>query len=325
MKKLISYLAFASILTNANAYDLENFQTEAETTVGIVSIQEPETAGDDYTIFATDGRIYEIAADNEDVLEKAHIALEDQVEIELNIGENAGAEDLLGARTEILDINLQQEELMSAMVEKFYAERPELSNRSQTQKDSRLRSMLLNSYITNLDSSYEAQELFSTQRTDTRQKSQCYNRAHVWSWELSQKYYNNRRIQTGKIWVFFTSRYIKNYRYKWWFHIAPYVHVNNEVAVMDKSFTSTPVSERAWTNRFVKSQEACPVVSKYTAYRKNQWAADCYVMKSSVFYWQPWQLENVEKRGTTKVDWIEREIRKAYKNAIGRRARVPGL
>ena len=74
---------------------------------------------------------------------------------------------------------------------------------------------------------------------------------------------------------------------------------------------------------FIASKQACPVVYNYTDYSQNQYSSDCYVMKSSVFYWQPWQLENVEKRNQSRQGWNRYEVKKAYRNAIGWFAKVP--
>lgn len=318
MKKILSLLLFAGLVNNSFATDFEQIQFESTTRVGIVNLESPNEYSDNYIAYATDGRIYEISADSKEIIVKAKMALEDQVEVEINIGENTESEDITGFRTEIYHIELTNFELESSV---------EINSTNRIKDNSllsrsKINNMLLNSYITNLSSSYDADNIFREQRTDTRQKSQCYNRAHVWSWEMSRQNYNGRSIQPGKIWVFFTQRYIRNYRYKWWFHISPYLNVNNELVVMDKSFTSSPISERAWTNRFVRSEAACPVVAKYTDYRNNQYANDCYVIKTSAFYWQPWHIENVEKNGTIRSGWNEATLRQAYKDAIGRRASI---
>ena len=122
--------------------------------------------------------------------------------------------------------------------------------------------------------------------------SQCYNRAHVWSWELYKKYHNGRRIQTGKMWVFFTRKYINAYDGKWWFHIAPYLTHRAEIKMMDRTFFKSPTSVKKWTDKFVLSGAKCPRISKYSQFDSQSSYEHCYTISSSVFYWQPWQVES---------------------------------
>ena len=137
--------------------------------------------------------------------------------------------------------------------------------------------------------------MFATMRRGIRNRSQCYNRAHVWAWELNKKVYNDRKIQVGKIWLFFTRKYIREYRYKWWFHVSPFVDVNSELRVMDRKFTKGPLPEKTWTDIFIYSKQRCTEVYKYSDYRDHQFATHCYVIKSSLYYWQPYQVDNVER------------------------------
>lgn len=70
-----------------------------------------------------------------------------------------------------------------------------------------------------LPSFEKAKEVFKTLNHRANEDSQCYNRAHVWSWEM----YNNHLIRPMKIYIFFSRRYIRRYNFDWWFHVAPYV------------------------------------------------------------------------------------------------------
>ena len=67
----------------------------------------------------------------------------------------------------------------------------------------------------------QAQALMNDFRRDTLNSSQCYNRAHVWTYEAFKKY----NIYMGKMWIFYTDKYIREFNNKWWFHVAPYIHL----------------------------------------------------------------------------------------------------
>ncbi len=301
MKKLF---VAALCLTSLNLW-AETIQTE------ILDIEKDEQG---YVVYAADGQVYEVSSEEE--AKKAITAAEMGVQVKLDLGNTYNTSEIIEARNQIVEISLTSEAVEG----------------SSTQKDRRNRYYsrynaedLFSSYISDFDTESEVQTLFNTLRNDTHPKSQCYNRAHVWSWELHRNYNNGKRVQTGKIWLFFTKKYIKAYRYKWWFHIAPYLTVNSDVRVIDRSFSYSPDTERGWTNRFMQNSARCPEVRRYTDYSQNQWDAYCYVIKTSVYYWQPWQIESLEKGGQVRNQWNDWEVRKAYKNGIGRRARVPSL
>jgi len=157
----------------------------------------------------------------------------------------------------------------------------------------------LNNYkVSVLSSMDSAHSYFNTMDDSARKKSQCFNRAYVWSWRFHHSY----GLNAGKLWLFFTERYIRNYNYHWWFHIAPYFHVagQTEEIMFDREFDPQPKPYSVWKQDYIYSGAACPVVKKYTDFSKNQEAQDCYVMKSSMYYWQPEDLEKLEAEGVEK-------------------------
>lgn len=301
MKGLFVTVAIALMANTASAY-----------TLGIVDLEEPTTSTDAYVAFGDDGQIYEISQSNTEAVKLAKSAMADHVKVEVEFSENEASENLLEMRNEILKISLTSMAIEPAVLEAAESHTKDLNSYAS----------IKNSYITDFDTEQEAATVFYSQRKDTRNKSQCFNRAHVWSWEMSRKIYKGRRIQPGKIWIFFTSKYIREYRHKWWFHISPYVKVQGENRIMDRSFNERPTTEKGWTDKFIRSKQACPEVVNYSDYRNNQWAAHCYVMKSSLFYWQPRELDYVERRNKGKDQWIKWEVRAAYNNAIGNRSTV---
>lgn len=58
--------------------------------------------------------------------------------------------------------------------------------------------------------------------------SQCYNRAHIWSYEWFLKH----NVNSNKTWIFFTRRYIRKFKFEWWFHVAPSVAVRESDGVI---------------------------------------------------------------------------------------------
>ena len=163
-----------------------------------------------------------------------------------------------------------------------------------------------------------AKKLFFAARADHRKESQCYNRAHVWSYEWRIK--NN--LYSSKAWVFFTRKFIRKYEFEWWFHVAPMVHVviDDKVKerVMDIKYSprSGPVSLNQWTRIFMRDNADCPVVEKYTDHANFPESGSCFLMKSSMYYYQPVDLEEKQIPGMTKSRWLETEVRHAFLEAF---------
>lgn len=167
-----------------------------------------------------------------------------------------------------------------------------------------------------LDSVAKASQIFSRFKQGWQNESQCYNRAHIWAYEAFQE----SSLKSIKLFLFFTSRYIRNYRFKWWFHVAPMtlVRINgkNYPKVLDRRYTSGPRDIRAWTNIFMKNKAECPLVRKYSDYRNKQNAQDCYLLPANMYYYQPRDLELLERRGRIKSGFIQSEVNWAYREAF---------
>lgn len=158
--------------------------------------------------------------------------------------------------------------------------------------------------------------IFSQMRRNYQDDSQCYNRAHIWNYEE----YQRSGLNSKKLFLFFTRKYIRNYRYHWWFHVSPMVLVKegNGVVerVIDRRYNSAPRNVRTWTNTFVYSKEACPVVAKYNDYRNNQEAQDCYLIPVSMYFWQPRDIVRRDNTGFEKKQFITSEVNWAYTEAF---------
>ncbi len=167
-----------------------------------------------------------------------------------------------------------------------------------------------------VDSPLTAAQIFGRMNRRTQIFSQCYNRAHVWSYEE----FKRSGLKSKKLFMFFTSDYIRKYRYKWWFHVSPMILVRDTEAVVerviDREFTKSPLAVKAWTDMFIKSKRVCPVVYHYSDYRDHQQTEHCYLMPVSMYYWQPRDMENQERTGGYKTDFVQADVNHAYREAF---------
>lgn len=138
---------------------------------------------------------------------------------------------------------------------------------------------------------------------------QCYNIAHVRAYEA----WKNHGIKSQKMFLFFTKSYIRKYRFNWWFHVTPMVLVSGEQRVLDREWSKTPLAPKAWTDKFVKSKKACPVITKYSSYEQNQEINDCYVYPAPMYYWQPIHLIELEESRQEMGAFSMSEVNTAYR------------
>lgn len=162
-----------------------------------------------------------------------------------------------------------------------------------------------------------ARSFFYEANTKHRPESQCFNRAHVWSYEWRTK----KNLYSSKAWVFFTRKFIRKYKFEWWFHVAPMVHVVSDgkvrERVMDIKYAKGPLKIKQWTDIFMRDNANCPVVEKYSDQANYPESGSCFVMKSSMYYYQPVDLELKELTGAEKTKWLEPEVRHAYIDGFG--------
>ncbi len=162
----------------------------------------------------------------------------------------------------------------------------------------------------------QARGFFYEARTDAKPESQCYNRAHVWTYEWRTK----KNLYSSKAWIFFTRRFIRKYKFEWWFHVAPMVHVVHDgkvrERVMDVKYARGPLKLKQWTDIFMRDNADCPVVEKYSDQALHPESVTCFLMKSSMYYYQPVDLEQSEITGNIKSRWQESEVKHAYLEAF---------
>lgn len=99
-------------------------------------------------------------------------------------------------------------------------------------------------YVSNLSSSIELESLFDNLNRNYKSKSQCYERAHIWSYQL----YQNNNLNTAKVFIFFTNKYKREINGQWWFHVAPAINLNYKLHVLDPEFLADPHPFEAWKN-----------------------------------------------------------------------------
>lgn len=168
-----------------------------------------------------------------------------------------------------------------------------------------------------------ANSWFRRQEYDMKQKSQCYQRAHNWAWMM----WKMGGLKTQKTFIFFTRRYIREYDYKWWFHVAPVATVQGQPMVMDRSFTRTPLALQSWKNLFMKNNAQCPIVNVYSGYSTKQEEAYCYLMLVPMYYYQPLNVENLEKGVEVGAfqSWELKNMLGAMRHSVYRKWRDTGL
>ena len=149
-----------------------------------------------------------------------------------------------------------------------------------------------------------------------QRNSQCYNRAHVWSWEE----FKRTGLLSKKVFIFYTRRYIRNYNFYWWFHAIPTVLANDNGAIVERAldpmFARSPIPMKTWSDIFIRSKRECPVITKYSQYANNQEAEDCYLHFSSMYFWQPRDLDKLERTGFEKTSFVKSDVDYAYWEAF---------
>jgi hypothetical protein len=161
-----------------------------------------------------------------------------------------------------------------------------------------------------------ATSIFNKMRQRWTSKGQCFNRAHIWTYEEHKR----SKLNLNKVFLFFTSKYIRNYRFGWWFHVTPMVYVggtkNINMRMLDRKYTSGTRTSKTWTDIFIKSKTTCPIISKYSYYRDNQRTRDCYLLPTSMYYLVPSDIDRREYDGTERTSYDELDVEYAYWDAF---------
>lgn len=163
----------------------------------------------------------------------------------------------------------------------------------------------------------ESEELFKSFRKGARSYSQCFNRAHVWVYESKKAL----EVNSMKVFLFFTKKFIREYDYKWWFHVAPAIYLKkitqNKLSILDPYFSSSPLPLNEWIHLFIPKNIKCPEISTYSQYEEGQEDESCFTFEVPMYYLQPLDLKALEERSEVKNSWKKNEIKRSYRNGFG--------
>lgn len=264
----------------------------------IVDIWSPEASNEPYLVLTSDGRVYEVSAENQTLISKLRDAKQSRLLVRLKTPRIKSTNDLLQMRSTIYDVVFYNK--ITSAVENKNLALEDVPNPMDGYTPSTLNSMAT------------ARTYFNSMKAGLSKRSQCYNRAHVWTYELDNQY----GAKTKKVWLFFTRRYIREYRYHWWFHVTPVIQVagESEDISLDRRFLRGPLALTPWKNIFMRNNAFCPTVTRYSSYRDYQYDNYCYFIKTSMYFWQPYQIENLERGRGVRTGWIQGELNTAYAN-----------
>lgn len=184
---------------------------------------------------------------------------------------------------------------------------------------------------TNLKSYEQAQRILSTFK-EAKKSSQCYQRAYRWNYDMNQEF----GVKSERIYLFFSKRfrYRPDYKYKWWFHIAPVVTVNGEKFVMDPVFSNGPAPVQDWLDLFMckkrgkkinpytgkrvclESFDPCQKIDHYGVYEDNQYSRHCYYRVTNMYHWQPRDVKKADNESRARSSWNYEELEMSIKNAF---------
>lgn len=293
-----------------------SFNSYASVTVEttIANLSAPEKAGESYLLFSSDdGRVYEIESEDLTLINKAISFSKQKKRVKLTVseGESSFVEAIESTSTKNLTDSITHFAPSSHLG--FYSPMGSYSpEEAQTITYNGISPSLVNSFS-------EAASLFKTLPTNAKWRSQCFRRAHRWANQL----YVKNGISSMKIFLFYSKRYIREIDKKWWFHVAPFILVNNgysfDETVLDPTFTKSPLTIPNWTNNFIENKASCREVSSYDEYERlnnlpnagNEW---CFYRKVSMYYFQPLDIDQFESQGKDKMGWINSEVRASYRD-----------
>lgn len=289
MKLSIVFLLLASMSANA-----------ALTSISHISL--PENNMENAEVFLSSGRVYEIDATNIELLKKLELAKKTRAQVELNLEAGPINPEVLERVTDI-------------KIMKAFASQAMTTNEEVTP--------MTNYTPSNVDSVQSATRMFNHLNPKTKRWSQCFNRAHIWAKQL----YNDFRVNSQKILIYYTKRYREDVDKKWWFHIAPVVSVNGESYVLDREFTTKPHLASDWENIFTAKMRSkrvaptnyrCKQIKNISEYynSSNQAYEFCNIQYTSMYYWEPNDMEALEEKGIQKTHWVDWELKSAAKEAF---------
>mgnify|MGYP001584775013 CR=1 FL=1 len=272
-----------------------------------------------------DGRVYDVASSDTALVESLRKAVSEQIVVDLHLAEEVRVQEV----TEVPSAELAQysDELLEAQmaeVEKLLFPIPDWYQ------------------PTILASRAKVDELFQSMNRRTANHSQCFQRANYWTFNM----YLNQGVKAMKVFLFFSNAYRAldpdepdDYRHlgispardgapdhRWWFHVAPVVYVQEEGEpsptefVLDPGFSviRSPLLMKDWTDVFVDTHKACPVIGNYSIRQadEDEWIRDrdvykrrlyrrehCWVRIVPMYTYNPADVERADSTGVPIRSW----------------------
>lgn len=267
-------------------FSLNCFALELKTHISDIEVFGP---GDDHSlIFLASGLVAKVNSTKSELLHELQSAHKDKSLLHITMSDER----------EILSIRVLPDSVMHA-----------------SEDNSFITKIMSDDAPTVLPSLVEARELFRYARFNHK-NSQCFNRAHVWSYEWQM----DKSINSAKMFIFFSVKYIREHNFHWWFHVAPYVHVviGTEIKerIMDKKFMPGPSTLRSWIDRFMVDGTQCRTINSYSEYANYPESGICYIIRANMYTYWPMDLEMAERKGTKKEFWVPDELHTAYEEAF---------
>lgn len=278
----------------------------------IIKIHGPGEFGTNYSLFMNNGEIFEIDKEDKEIAIKATKAISAGVEVELELSIPAQADEM---RTKVLSLETKEASVTKKKTDSSKFNKEYYNRQRVNQVRIRNRNPLSNYNLSTYTSYDIAQEVMDSFNGDTHKDSQCYARAHMWTYEAFMKYGDN----LGKVWIFFANKYIREFDYKWWFHVAPFANIKDYTTpmILDRGFTKVPYQLENWKNIFMKNKANCRQIFSYSEYTKNTDREYCFLMFSSAYYWQPLDLEKLGARGEFRWGYVMQDLDWSYNNGLG--------
>ena len=279
---ILSLTAFAGIKTNV--IHLEEGVSNVENTNVLVSY---------------DGRVFEVDPRDTALVETLEIAEKNNLEVEIEIEK--------GVEFELLN----KLEMITSAKLIGRTSRKSLSNNISVDPISGYEP-------TDLETLENATNIFDSLEKDYQNKSQCYNRAYIWSRRMEKRF----GVKSMKIFIFYTQKYRNEVSGKWWFHVAPMVNVSGQYYAFDRRFSKAPETAREWEKHFTKgikdkNYDCLKMNNIETFYDKsNTWSEFCNIQYTNMYFWGPRELKKAAKEGLMQTGWTNRKLKIASKEAF---------
>jgi hypothetical protein len=122
----------------------------------------------------------------------------------------------------------------------------------------------------------------------------CFNRAQYWSRALNvQNQKPGENLGTDKVFIFFSEEYIRKFKHKWWYHVAPVVYLGGKdrPIVFDPTFLPGPETLQGWLGAFDQyTGGRCQKIESIDDYYANNHKPICMYIVASMFNYSPSDL-----------------------------------